>query len=460
MNQIIEETHLHPEVELWLKAAPPADRNTHENAVSLDYLEIYQGSQQFKIKENVSHQAFVEYCGKIGNRSANSTLLRAFFIKNILPAKHDVALLMHHHFGVPLSFFRELKSHLSSMPMGNALFTQKDRNGNETIDGYYQLCGNYKTDAGCFVWFSQSLSPNRPTTYIVVQGVDRPKKFIYDCAGASTAMLLRPFVIDAFLLDDSVRRMGDAVLEPRYGFLRDEWRLLDPKSSGEEKVNKIKKLHEIVREFRLLRDGLVDVKETLLSLDAAQDLYLNSSASINLKSAAKSTKESLSLLSSKSNWLIRALTSLEERASRKIDLQYNIENQQDNQTNLKIAKLTTDIAVYTQKDSSSMITMAAVTMFFLPGTFVSALFSMVFFNLDPTTKELTSAPHIWVFLVITIPLTMAVFVVWKLWSIWRSKKIDGQMDLEGGGLLGNDRLTNEGNPKTSIKSSPTPKEAW
>jgi Mg2+ and Co2+ transporter CorA len=158
--------------------------------------------------------------------------------------------------------------------------------------------------------------------------------------------------------------------------------------------------------------------------------------------------------------MIRALTSLEERASRKIDLQYNIENQEDSQTNLKIAKLTTDIAVYTQKDSSSMITMAAVTMFFLPGTFVSALFSMVFFNLDPTTNELTSAPHIWVFLAITIPLTMAVFVVWKLWSIWRSKKIDGQMDLEGGGLLGNDRLTNEGNPKTSIKSSPTPKEAW
>ena len=62
MNQIIEEIHFHPEVELWLKGAPLAP-NAHDNAVSLDYLEIYQGSQQFKIKENVSHQAFVEYCG-------------------------------------------------------------------------------------------------------------------------------------------------------------------------------------------------------------------------------------------------------------------------------------------------------------------------------------------------------------------------------------------------------------
>jgi hypothetical protein len=79
------------------------------------------------------------------------------------------------------------------------------------ITNYAQII---KTDAGCFVWFSQSLSPNRPTIYIVVQGVDRPKKLIYDCAVASMAMLLHPFVINAFLLDDSVHCMGDAVLEP------------------------------------------------------------------------------------------------------------------------------------------------------------------------------------------------------------------------------------------------------
>ena len=145
----------------------------------------------------------------------------------------------------------------------------------------------------------------------------------------------------------------------------------------------------MVREFRLLRDGLVDVKETLLSLDAAQTEYSKSISPTTPKLDTESVKESFALLTSKSNWMIRALTSLEDRASRKIDLQYSIENQEDNQTNLKIAKLTTDIAVYTQKDSSSMITlvvlyfisviftliprgrMAAVTMFFLPGTFVS-----------------------------------------------------------------------------------------
>ena len=193
-------------------------------------------------------------------------------------------------------------------------------------------------------------------------------------------MLLRPFVIDAFLLDDSVQRMSDAMLEPRYQFLKDvsilswcnvaipnwppkEWTTFDRQASTGEKVEKIKELHKVVREFRLFRDGLVDVQEILRSLDVAQTEYSKSISSASPKLDTESVKESFSLLTSKLTWMIRALTSLEDRASRKIGLQYNIENQEDNQTNLKIAKLTTDIAVYTQKDSSSMITLVVIFYF-------------------------------------------------------------------------------------------------
>jgi hypothetical protein len=144
-----------------------------------------------------------------------------------------------------------------------------------------------------------------------------------------------------------------------------EWTTFDRQASTGEKVEKIKQLHKVVREFRLLRDGLVNVKETLLSLVVAQTEYSKSISPTSPKLDTESVKESFSLLTSKSTWMIRALTSLEDRASRKIDLQYNIENQEDNQINLKIAKLTTDIAVYTQKDSSSMITL--VVSYFISG---------------------------------------------------------------------------------------------
>ncbi|KAL9596379.1 MAG: hypothetical protein Q9179_004634 [Wetmoreana sp. 5 TL-2023] len=60
-----------------------------------------------------------------------------------------------------------------------------------------------------------------------------------------------------------------------------------------------------------------------------------------------------------------------ERVRLIINLFFSIGSQADSRTNLKIASLTSNIAVDAQRDSSSMITIAAVTMVFLPGTFIS-----------------------------------------------------------------------------------------
>ena len=54
-----------------------------------------------------------------------------------------------------------------------------------------------------------------------------------------------------------------------------------------------------------------------------------------------------------------------------IHLFFSIASQMDNRNNLNIANLTSKIAIETKRDSSSMITIAAVTMVFLPGTFIS-----------------------------------------------------------------------------------------
>ena len=56
---------------------------------------------------------------------------------------------------------------------------------------------------------------------------------------------------------------------------------------------------------------------------------------------------------------------------------FHLSTQTDNRTNVKIGKLTSRIAQETQRDSSSMITIAAVTMFFLPGTFISVTYSLL-----------------------------------------------------------------------------------
>jgi hypothetical protein len=50
---------------------------------------------------------------------------------------------------------------------------------------------------------------------------------------------------------------------------------------------------------------------------------------------------------------------------------FHLANQAESRDNKEIAALTARIAQQTQRDSASMITIAAVTMFFLPGTFVA-----------------------------------------------------------------------------------------
>jgi len=97
----------------------------------------------------------------------------------------------------------------------------------------------------------------------------------------------------------------------------------------------------------------------------------------------------------------------------------------DNDTNLDIAKATTAIARDAQQDSSSMITIAAVTMFFLPGTFISAIFSMVFFNvnMDEAGNEVFYvSKRWWYYIVVTVPLTLCVFVVWHVWRRFRMRR--------------------------------------
>ncbi|TEB29692.1 hypothetical protein FA13DRAFT_622827 [Coprinellus micaceus] len=97
----------------------------------------------------------------------------------------------------------------------------------------------------------------------------------------------------------------------------------------------------------------------------------------------------------------------------------------DNKTNLKIADFTSKIATETQRDSSSMTTMAVVTMAFLPGTFVSALFSMFFFETSTLPNGRTSVSvgdSWWLFPVITISLTTSVFAIWHIWRTRRNAR--------------------------------------
>ena len=86
---------------------------------------------------------------------------------------------------------------------------------------------------------------------------------------------------------------------------------------------------------------------------------------------------------------------------------YNLVTQQDSYTNTLIAMKTND-------DSSSMRTIAALTMVYLPGTFISSIFGMAFF--DSENGSFFVLKKWWLYLAITVPLTLVTVGLWRFWE--------------------------------------------
>jgi hypothetical protein len=55
----------------------------------------------------------------------------------------------------------------------------------------------------------------------------------------------------------------------------------------------------------------------------------------------------------------------------------------------------------------------AITLIFLPGTFVATLFSTSFWDFAPGSKGANVSGWVWLYFVITISLTMLVLGVWR-----------------------------------------------
>lgn len=71
-----------------------------------------------------------------------------------------------------------------------------------------------------------------------------------------------------------------------------------------------------------------------------------------------------------------------------------------------------------------MITIAAVTMLFLPGTFISAILSTTFF--DYGDDGLRISRRWWILPATMIPLTVIVFAIWLGWRYMRLKRVGNE----------------------------------
>lgn len=127
---------------------------------------------------------------------------------------------------------------------------------------------------------------------------------------------------------------------------------------------------------------------------------------------------------------------------------YNLLTNRANLTSQRIASESTSIAHEARQDSAAMRTIAVLTMFFLPATFVSSLFGTNFFTLDtsaPGKPALMVSELWWVYLIAALPLTLLTLLVWMVYLRRRAarergrKKVRpgrGSREMMGGGVDG------------------------
>jgi len=100
------------------------------------------------------------------------------------------------------------------------------------------------------------------------------------------------------------------------------------------------------------------------------------------------------------------------RARNEITLAFNMVAQRDSRTN-------NAINVSTRSDSVTMKAIAVLTMFFLPSMFVSAIFSMSFFNFAPHDSETRMSNQFWIYVAVTGPLTFFTYAVFYIYERWQ-----------------------------------------
>ncbi|KAF8963527.1 hypothetical protein BDZ97DRAFT_1820355 [Flammula alnicola] len=280
---------------------------------------------------------------------------------------------MRQHLGVSPLFFNCILFPRFVAKIGNASLVRRENGKRVALDGLYRFSSRIRVPVVTHVWFSHSLIQDRSSTYVIHQCPENAKKALlsYVQGKSHFPMLFRPMAVDAFLQEDCLHEWGQELFYPR-NLLLDYENTRISEFTPAATAQAVENLHGLSKHLHIIREDLIDLLERLEYLKAVHQRLMDLSASILTdKDDIDSVPDSLNYLVSKTNILKRWVGNYSDRTGIRINLIFNLSTQADNRTNLDIAKLTSKIAVSSQRDSSSMITMAAVTMFFLPGTFVS-----------------------------------------------------------------------------------------
>lgn len=105
---------------------------------------------------------------------------------------------------------------------------------------------------------------------------------------------------------------------------------------------------------------------------------------------------------------------LEERLRNEINLAFHIGSQYESIISARIAEAA-------QRDGMTMKTISVLGLVFLPGTLISSIFGMSFFDYTPTSSSTVEHKQVsdkfWIYWAVTAPITVFVLIVWLIWQL-------------------------------------------
>ncbi|PTB70809.1 hypothetical protein BBK36DRAFT_1108044 [Trichoderma citrinoviride] len=250
-------------------------------------------------------------------------------------------------------------------------------------------------------------------------------RFMRDVAEDGGELSTRFFYLDTLIADEAMRTWQKDIALKRTAL-----KSLDQTVEHSKVDNQsIHELHALAREWHILARNLSDYAALLEFFKSAASRYHTLSATHHGSTTPNGAMlgGSLEYLVSSCQSLTYLVSDYSGRTKTRIDLLYHLANQAESQSTRELAELA-------RQDSAAMLTIAAVTLLFLPGTFIAvrtltfpwtakhplrlivciqSILSTTIFNF--ADGEMQVYRKWWVFPVTVVPFTILVFAIWFAW---------------------------------------------
>ncbi|KAJ5885455.1 hypothetical protein N7495_009965 [Penicillium taxi] len=190
------------------------------------------------------------------------------------------------------------------------------------------------------------------------------------------------------------------------------WAIRDQVRAFEKNINpgrlqpEYRRMHDIARHAIHVSESLDVSVQNIETIIKQYGLYIESQPRNSYSGEDEDLKNKIEFFRCYIASLRHRSISNEKRLQNEIQLAFNIVAQDSAETSMQIGRAA-------QVDSSTMKTIAFVTLAFLPPTFISSIFSMSFFQSGNNGWGMSD--KFWIYWVFAIPTTIATLVVWQYW---------------------------------------------